>query len=468
MPPSDTFEEMRVVPVAPRYGSGMGGPSRDYEQRTSVELFAGGGGLAMAVHRAAFRPLLFNEFNEPACRTLLASGKRTLTDDGLVRIDETTPKPPAPGEPAPLYPKDVRQLDLSAFEGMVDILAGGPPCQPFSAGGVAKGDEDRRNMFPALFKAVREMRPKAVLCENVRGLLRPSFAEYFRYIQNELKLPFEKRDDDARWQDHNAHLTGILDELSPDDSDPDHYKLVVVPVNAADYGVPQIRNRVVIVAFRSDLGINVDTFEKFVKMPQFSENALYRSMQDEDGPYWQRHPEVPAHLRDEVRARVPKVPKKDDCAPWRTLRDAIQGYGTEDLLSALPKVDCGRLEEKFDFGQEIGVSHHVGWPGARIYKGHTPNELDRPAKTVKAGVHGVPGGESVMLVDEPFRGQDGQLCQHRYMTVRETARVMTFPDEWVGSGPRGEQMRQLGNAVPVLLGEFFARAIADALAEVGS
>jgi DNA (cytosine-5)-methyltransferase 1 len=458
---------MHVILVAPRYGSDMDGPPQDSELRTSVELFAGGGGLAMSVHRAGFRPLLFNEFNEPACKTLVASGKRTLTDDGLVRIADKSPKPPGPAEPAPLYPGDVCDLDLRAFEGAVDILAGGPPCQPFSAGGVAKGDEDKRNMFPAMFKAVREMRPKAVLCENVRGLLRPSFGGYFQYIQNELKLPFEKRDDDARWQDHNAHLASILEKLPPEDSDADHYKVAVVPVNAADYGVPQVRNRVVIVAFRADLGVNIDAFEKYVNAPKFSENALHNSMREEDGPYWRRHPQVPAHVREEIRARLPKATKNDDCAPWRTLRDAIQGYGTNDRLPALPVVDCGRLDEKVDFGLRVGIPHHVGWPGARIYKGHTPNELDRPAKTVKAGVHGVPGGESVMLTDEPFQGPDDQLCQYRYMTVRETARVMTFPDEWIGSGPRGEQMRQLGNAVPVILGEFFARAIADALADAG-
>jgi DNA (cytosine-5)-methyltransferase 1 len=101
-----------------------------------------------------------------------------------------------------------------------------------------------------------------------------------------------------------------------------------------------------------------------------------------------------------------------------------------------------------------GIRDHVGWPGARIYNGHTPNELDRPAKTVKAGVHGVPGGESVVRLD------DGS---HRYMTVRETARVMTFPDDWRLAGPRGEKMRQLGNAVPVTLAERFARAISEAL-----
>ncbi|MFE3874935.1 DNA cytosine methyltransferase [Kitasatospora sp. NPDC059146] len=438
--------------------------------RTSVELFAGGGGLAMAVHQAGFRPLLFNEFNNRACETLVASARKTLGVDGLLRTEERKPAPPKPGEAAPLYPGDVRDLDMSALGGKVDVLAGGPPCQPFSAGGVAKGDEDKRNMFPAMFKAVREIRPKAVICENVRGLLRPSFAEYFQYIQNELSLPFEKRDDEARWQDHNAQLTRILGRLSDDDGDPDHYKVVMVPVNAADYGVPQIRNRVVIVAFRADLGVDVEAFTKYVKTQRFSEPALQRSMRDEDGLYWQRHPDVPGHVRDRVRARLPKVIKEDDCQPWRTLRDAIQGYGTDAKLPALPAVDLSRLHEKFNFGKEIGVVDHIGWPGARIYKGHTPNELDRPAKTVKAGVHGVPGGESVMLTDKLVRdpsSPEGETYQHRYMTVRETARVMTFPDEWLGSGPRGEQMRQLGNAVPVVLGEFFANAVADALTAAG-
>lgn len=98
--------------------------------------------------------------------------------------------------------------------------------------------------------------------------------------------------------------------------------------------------------------------------------------------------------------------------------------------------------------------HHYGWPGARIYPGHTPNDLDRPAKTVKAGVHGVPGGETVL------RRDDGSI---RYMTVREVARVMTFPDAWRLEGPRGEQMRQLGNAVPVKLGRVMANAVRRAL-----
>jgi DNA (cytosine-5)-methyltransferase 1 len=450
-------------------------PNETKNLRTSVELFAGGGGLAMAVHQAGFRPLLFNEFNRRACETLLESAGRTLCDDGLVRSVDVRPVPPSPGSPVPLYPGDVQDLDLSAFAGQVDVLAGGPPCQPFSAGGVAKGDEDKRNMFPAMFKAVRESRPKAVICENVRGLLRPSFGGYFQYIQNELRLPFMKRDDSTTWQVHNEALLKELGDADPDvngglregDTDAEHYKVIAVPVNAADYGVPQVRNRVVIVAFRADLDIDMEAFRKYVTTRRYSDHALYQSMRN--GDYWKNHPTVEDHVKERVLARLPKDIKEDDCKPWRTLRDAIRGRGTDRLLEPLPDVDLRRLEEKHDFGGML-FPGHVGWPGARIYKGHTPNELDRPAKTVKAGVHGVPGGESVLELDDRVRDASapgGWRYLHRYMTVRETARVMTFPDEWVGSGPRGEQMRQLGNAVPVTLGEFFARAVSETLDAAG-
>jgi DNA (cytosine-5)-methyltransferase 1 len=154
-------------------------------------------------------------------------------------------------------------------------------------------------------------------------------------------------------------------------------------------------------------------------------------------------------------ARIPeKLPLRGDTLPWRTLRDALAGIDGQRPLPAVPPAYLDRKERFLG-----GFTDHVGWPDARIYPGHTPNELDRPAKTVKAGVHGVPGGESVILLD------DGGC---RYMTVRETARVMTFPDDWKLEGPRGEKMRQLGNAVPVLLGEVFARAVATVLDEAES
>jgi DNA (cytosine-5)-methyltransferase 1 len=85
-----------------------------------------------------------------------------------------------------------------------------------------------------------------------------------------------------------------------------------------------------------------------------------------------------------------------------------------------------------------------------MYRGHHPSDLDEPAKTVKAGVHGVAGGEGTVRLD------DGSV---RYLTVREVARLMTFPDNWYLSGTRGPQMRQLGNAVPVDLAAAVAKKV---------
>ncbi|MFF5202978.1 DNA cytosine methyltransferase [Micromonospora parva] len=428
-------------------------PEGPIGDRTSVELFAGGGGLAMAVHRAGFRPLLVNELVKHACDTLKANVAVARGESERI---------PSPGERWPLVEGDVSKVRFDYLWDRVDLLAGGPPCQPFSLGGVAKGDEDKRNMFPEMFRAIRKIQPKAVICENVRGLLRPSFRPYFEYIERELRLPFEERGDEATWREHDDVLR---ERLAEEPADPKRrYDVVTTTVNAADYGVPQIRNRIIIVAFRSNCGVDIEGFKRAVQ-PTHSEAALIRSMLD--GSYWERHPDVPSHVRMRVMSRLPSTPPKDDGKlPWRTLRDAIKGI---DGQPSLPPVPWDRLDRReYRLG---GFSDHIGWPDARIYSGHTPNELDRPAKTVKAGVHGVPGGESVMLTDdllpEPLDSSP-YAYKHRYMTVRETARVMTFPDSWKLAGPRGEQMRQLGNAVPVMLGEFFARAIARALDEAES
>jgi DNA (cytosine-5)-methyltransferase 1 len=409
------------------------------EVGTSVELFSGGGGLALAMHQAGFRHLVMNEFAPRACETLLANRavERKNEDHIPLGLEDEWP----------LVAGDIRDTDFGYLRDQgVDVVAGGPPCQPFSLGGVHKGYEDTRNMFPQLFRVIQQTQPKAVICENVRGLLRKSFQPYFEYILRELSLPFEEREEGASWEEHNAQLEKIARRAPSDPTK--RYVVVPMEVNAADYGVPQVRNRVIIVAFRADLGITEEDWRReFAPKPTHSRDAL--ALSQHDGSYWERH-EVPESVRREYMATVSRPQSKPDgLKPWRTLRDALYGNPDRPFEPALPKDVVDKQEHPS--GQWL---HHVGWPGARVYPGHTPNLLDRPAKTVKAGVHGVPGGESVMMLD------DGK---HRYMTVRETARVMTFPDDWYLCGPRGEQMRQLGNAVPVELGRVFATAVARAL-----
>lgn len=374
------------------------------------------------MEEAGFRHVLLNEFERRACATLRRNGAADLVGD---RVAGTAPNH------WPLVEGDVREIDFTSWLGQVDVVAGGVPCQPWSLGGVHRGYDDDRNLWPELFRCVRESRPRAVLAENVRGLLRQSFKPYYDYILRELALPFEQRVEGEDWRDHDKRLRKALARDNTDASE--RYDVWCLPVNAADYGVPQVRHRVFVVAFRRDLGLTAWEPPK----PSHSDAALLHSQHV--GSYWERHAIAP---RREVLPTT--LPTPDGYKPWRTLRDAIKGD------DPLPEPLGDRVEHP-------DWLHHYGWPGARIYPGHTPNDLDRPAKTVKAGVHGVPGGETVL------RRADGTI---RYMTVREVARVMTFPDAWRLEGPRGEQMRQLGNAVPVELGRVMAKAVRRALSKL--
>jgi DNA (cytosine-5)-methyltransferase 1 len=389
------------------------------DRLTSIEMFTGGGGLAWAMHESGFRHLIVNEVDHRACETL----RRNVA----VNADEERDSESETPERWPLIERDVHKISFSPYEGQVDVVAGGVPCQPWSLGGAHKGYEDERNLWPELFKCVRQTRPRAIIAENVKGLLRSSFAPYYQYILRELSAPFETRGLAEDWQDHDRRLVKALSS----ECDPTtRYDVKYLLVNAADYGVPQIRWRVFVVAFRSDLGLAEWEFPK----PSHSAAALARAHRD--GTYWKEH----NLKRRPVFAEAAVA--DDGLERWQTLRDAIKD---------LPEP----LGDRVEHPEWI---HHYGWPGAREYPGHTPNELDAPAKTVKAGVHGVPGGETVL------RRDDGTI---RYMTVREVARVMTFPDHWRLAGPRGEQMRQLGNAVPVRLAQVMTDAVASALAAAG-
>jgi DNA (cytosine-5)-methyltransferase 1 len=133
-----------------------------------------------------------------------------------------------------------------------------------------------------------------------------------------------------------------------------------------------------------------------------------------------------------------KLEEKPTTLPWRTVRDTLA-----DLPD--PERDPRRAAE---------ICNHQFQPGARTYPGHTGSPLDEPAKTLKAGVHGVPGGEN--MLSRP----DGSV---RYFSIRESARLQTFPDEYLFQGSWSETMRQLGNAVPVKLAHHVGSTVMEQL-----
>lgn len=322
---------------------------------------------------------------------------------------------------------DVRAINFTMHEGKVDLVTGGPPCQPFSLGGKHKGFDDERDMWPEAVRAVREAQPKAFIFENVKGLTREAFATYLSYITLQLQNPDMVRRNDEGWQ---GHLTRLEKHQTSRSKGGLKYRVVFRVLNAADYGVPQKRERVVFVGFRSDLDV-----EWSFPNATHSLDALVWS-QVRSGEYWERHK---VRKKDRVvdprlASRVEQLMFEPKSIPWRSTRDAI---------ADLP-------DPEFEPEAAAQVRDHRFQPGARSYKGHTGSALDLPAKTLKAGVHGVPGGENMLA------RADGSV---RYFSVRESARLQTFPDDFVFHGAWSETMRQLGNAVPVTLAAAIAKHV---------
>ncbi len=380
----------------------------------SVELFTGAGGLALGIEQAGFHHDTVIERDKYCCDTIRENQSRGFKSLAGWR----------------LFSGDVQVFDYRGIKGEVDLLAGGPPCQPFSIGGKHKGHHDRRDMFPEMVRAVRELRPRAVLVENVKGLTRKTFANYFSYILLQLNHPEITQRPDESWTVHRArleqhHTKGKWHGLE--------YNVVPRLVNAANYGVPQKRERVFFVGFRSDLGIEW-TFPE-------ETHSLHSLLIDQwvTGAYWEKHkvakknrPAMPPRFGPQVsRLRSEGTLEMFATEPWKTVRDAI---------CDLPDPEVGKSN----------VANHVHNPGARSYTGHTGSPIDEPAKALKAGDHGVPGGENTITWPE------GRL---RYLTVRESARIQTFPDDYLFHGSWTETMRQLGNAVPVKLSAAVAHGI---------
>jgi DNA (cytosine-5)-methyltransferase 1 len=374
--------------------------------------------MTLGLRRAAFDPLAIVEVDAEACETL--------------RRNSGTGRPHQSG--LPLHEIDVRDFDFASIKTDIDLLAAGAPCQPFSWAGSGQGQHDDRNMFPEVIRAAAALAPKVVLIENVKGLLRPSFAAYFDYICLKLTFPDVRKAKAESWQSHCSRLRDLQERGATPGLT---YTVSKTVLNAADYGVPQWRERLFIVAIRSDIRLKWN--------PPPASHSLERLLwsQWRSGDYWREHG-LPVRRRIGVlsprfRSAVnlltdvaPHAPKR-----WLTVRDGLAG---------LPRLRQGQRTE-------VPPNHFLN-PGARAYSRHNGSPLDEPAKTLKAGAHGVPGGENTLALG------GGRV---RYFSVRECARLQTFPDDYVFPETWSRAMRQVGNAVPVILAEAVGKQIAGLL-----
>ncbi len=383
----------------------------------SLEIFSGAGGLALGLQKAGFNHVALYERNEAACRNLNYNIAKTDSDVKRWNVIHA----------------DVRHVDYGKYEGKIQLLAGGPPCQPFSLGGKHQAQADDRDMFPEAVRAIRETKPVAFLLENVQGLLRQSFKTYFDYILLQLMYPETLKSRCSNWLEHlaeleKAHTGGCREGLS--------YRVVFRLLNAADYGIPQIRQRVMIVGFRNDCNVNWS----FPAPTHSKEMLMYSKWISRE--YWSEHnlpvpKDIPLSVRKTATLRNSIEGNLFNVKRWLTVRDAIR-----DLPDPATNFDKDR------------IFNHEYRAGAKSYHGHSGSNPDEPSKAIKAGVHGVPGGENMLMID------NGEL---RYYTVRESARIQTFPDNYVFVSSLTENMRQIGNAVPVDLAYVIGKSIHDKL-----
>jgi DNA (cytosine-5)-methyltransferase 1 len=386
----------------------------------SIELFAGAAGLGMGLAKAGFHHEIVVERDHEACETIRHNQRR---DHPLVKDWQ-------------VVEADVANVDLSAVAPEPDLLSGGPPCQPFSAGGAHAGASDERNCWPWTINATRVLRPRAFLFENVPGMLRHK--EYLDYLIMALTVP-ELANPTADWREDAAFLRKCIDQGV---TSPPRYRVAVERLTATDFGVAQARSRVFIVGMREDVAGEW-------RAPEATHSA--RQLLDDkwiNGSYWERHgmarPDIDTaglrHLRAHNKRPVEDLFARRMLAHL-TVRDAI-----------------GDLPEATAAGSPGILNHEAATREAKAYKGHTGSAIDEPSKTLRAGVHGVSGGENMVDYGEGSTG-----ARYRHFTVREAARIMGVDDDYAFPGTWSDGLKQMGNAVCPPMAQAIGETVRTAL-----
>ena len=451
--------------------------------RNAIEVCVGAGGLTLGLHDAGFRTAFAGEMDKHACATYRSAFPEVPLHAGILTGDEVT-----------------------GLEGReVDLLAGGVPCQPFSNAGKGLGEFDPRDGLPMFLRFMERLRPRVALVENVKGLTSAAHAEYLDLVAVKMEalgytVPFGTRSDG--WGPGQ-----VLD--------------------AADYGVPQRRHRLILTAFRDIEDVCAWTWPA----PTHSLEALAVAKWV-TGTYWREHgfdgPAPGATVtRDESRAlarlkgeggkgrkwlaEVEAAREASQLLRWRTVRDAIGDLAALSVAGptilannepnkkplracpsqpgkfagfppkALPDspaptlVSGGNAASSHDPPANAPYIDAVGLDGRVRIRNLGAGDglgasLDDASPAVPANVGGTVGrafqdGETT----HNFTDADGRVHARpavtlRRLTVRECARLQDFPDAHVFLGPKTAQYRQVGNAVPPTLARVVGEAVERALA----
>lgn len=389
---------------------------------TSIEICAGAGGQAIGLHQAGFRHLALVEIDKYAVETLEEniknraewSWERDYCDVISGDVNDFLPLP-VEGNPQSGLKKAAKFLDGPLRQGQLDLLAGGVPCPPFSHAGKQLGKDDERDLFPRMLALVEELRPKAVMIENVRGIKDAKFSDYRTYIEARLQGGRAKRPEDGVEED----FLGLGYEVC-------EWEVL----EASDFGVPQLRPRAVLVAIHKDvLGDLKFVWPAPESEPRSVFEALKESMENRFESYLGKGDDT-AKLAQECLDRWRSMAstaalKKKDGGIAPTLVGGSKKHGGADLGPSRAKAAWGQL----------GVS------GMGVANGQ------------KEGREKMDQSKGRDLL-----GPDGPM-----LTVEQAAIIQGFPEDWDFSGGKTARYRQVGNAFPPPVAAVVGKAIADVL-----
>lgn len=386
---------------------------------TCIDLFAGAGGLSLGLATAGFSCLYANEVVPAYAETFARNHKGTVVETADIRS---------------LDPAEIRRT-LNLDKGELSLIVGGPPCQGFSINAPQRSAEDERNtLFVDYLRFVSEFEPRAVLIENVPGL-----------------VSFER----------GATLRSILDQLEGIG-----YHSRVQILYAPDFGVPQTRWRTVIVAFKDRVLLEKFRFPK----PRFYAPARVNFTSSLDGkPLIDRVHDGKLHRHVSAVDALDDLPvimngQCGDGLPYRfdasnefqrQMRRGSRGV-TNHHAPRLGSLNMKRLRYIPQGGNWTDI------PVALLPKGM--KKARRSDHTKRYGRVNPDGLASTILTKcDPHWGAFFHYSQDRCFTVREAARLQTFPDHYIFTGSRSQQYEQVGNAVPPLLAAEIGAAVGVAL-----
>jgi DNA (cytosine-5)-methyltransferase 1 len=338
-------------------------PLRKYD---GVELFAGAGGLALGLHRAGINHILLNEFNKSACETL----KQNMPNWNVLC-------------------DDVSNIDFIQYKDKIDILTGGFPCQAFSYAGKNLGFNDiRGTLFFEFARAIKEIQPKIVMGENVKGLLTHDNGKTIKIMNN------------------------VLNDLGYEMLEPKVLKAIF-------HKVPQKRERLILIAIKKEYfgKVQFKWPNPYTKIYTMKDALKAGDLFDVDVPKsdGQKYPS----RKKEIMQMVPAG------GYWRDLPINIQKEYMKNSF--------------YLGGGKTGMARRISW--------------DEPCLT---------------LTCSPAQKQTERChpIETRPLTIREYARIQTFPDSWQFVGSIASQYKQIGNAVPVNLAYEIGKSLIDILNQI--